>query len=429
MAEDKKTKGNGSGAAVAVIGAAAAGLGIAVYLSTRSKAGPTLAIYPTSGPQGSLVSAIGTDWSPTDAIIDVSVSGVSAANTLAIGADGKISGTFTIPELSSGVKDLSIATTSGTKIFKGVFTVTGQGAGIYTLMPVSSGPTTIAVSLAQGANQWVAMPVSSGPTTIAVSLAQGANQWVAMPVSSGPTTIAVSLTILTPQLQVSPTVLKSGDVLSFTFYNFTPMASVGVSVVGGGGLNVTANALGSGTGSFVLNATPGVHTLEAQDNYGRSATADFTVQSGATTVLTVGANNDNYGFVEVNVNGTTQPSAGTYNIPVGARVILTAYPLGNYQFSTWWDSTGQYTGQNTNPIIIGTWANARGFVATFVTAPPPPPPGGPTFPAPGTFGDGLYWYWVKFTDSSIGWDDTEDVIGNPAVAQIIAGPYPSGATS
>jgi hypothetical protein len=147
-----------------------------------------------------------------------------------------------------------------------------------------------------------------------------------------------------------------------------------------------------------------------------------------TATLTVSANNDNYGFVEVDVNGVPQPAATSYNIPVGARVVLTAHALGNYQFSSWWDSASQYTTQN--PITIAIMAGARGFVATFVAV-TPPPPSGPLFPAPGTVGDGNYWYWLVFSDDSARWFDqaTYYMLAETHTAfKAVYGPYASGAT-
>jgi hypothetical protein len=78
-------------------------------------------------------------------------------------------------------------------------------------------------------------------------------------------------------LDVYPTTVIQGNALSFSFSGFQPGASVGVSVVGGGGLNVTADSQGNGQGSLMPPA-PGSYTLQASDSYGHHATAGFTVQ-------------------------------------------------------------------------------------------------------------------------------------------------------
>ena len=88
---------------------------------------------------------------------------------------------------------------------------------------------------------------------------------------------------LTPQMVVSPASIVSGQSVTWTFYNFTPGQSVGVSLIGGGGLNVTANALGSGTGSFIVTETVGgPYGIQAQDSLGEYAMALFTVTVPAT---------------------------------------------------------------------------------------------------------------------------------------------------
>lgn len=71
--------------------------------------------------------------------------------------------------------------------------------------------------------------------------------------------------------------LLSGGSLSFSFTGFTPNAQVWVGVVGGGGVYVYASSLGAGSGSFVDGDPAGSYTLRASDNYGKIATATFTV--------------------------------------------------------------------------------------------------------------------------------------------------------
>lgn len=95
--------------------------------------------------------------------------------------------------------------------------------------------------------------------------------------------------------EVTPTLtctssLKTGDVLSFSFTGFTPNAQVWVGVVGGGGVYVYASSLGAGSGSFVDGDPAGSYTLRASDDYGKVATASFTVtavQTGWVLLSTV----------------------------------------------------------------------------------------------------------------------------------------------
>ena len=70
----------------------------------------------------------------------------------------------------------------------------------------------------------------------------------------------------------------SAGVTSFSLTGFQPNQQVTVWVMEtGGGLYVTANASGSYSGAFVNNDPPGAYTLKAQDSYGHSATASFTI--------------------------------------------------------------------------------------------------------------------------------------------------------
>ena len=73
--------------------------------------------------------------------------------------------------------------------------------------------------------------------------------------------------------------LQSGQTLSFNFAGFPAYASVWVGVVGGGGMYVSANGSGAGSGSFTDGDPAGSYTLEAVSGTNR-ATANFTVTAG-----------------------------------------------------------------------------------------------------------------------------------------------------
>jgi hypothetical protein len=91
---------------------------------------------------------------------------------------------------------------------------------------------------------------------------------------------------VTPTLTIADDTLVTGDTLNFSFTGFQPNASVSVYVVGGGGLNITANSSGAGSGSFQIGENPGTYTLKAQDSYGHSATDTFTVTAPTTPTIT-----------------------------------------------------------------------------------------------------------------------------------------------
>jgi len=423
----------------------------AIYLFTK-KSNPTpggekASFNPTSGPDGTVVSVVGSGWTAGETITSITLGGPTAENTLLVDAQGNLSGTIIVPDsLNAGKQTIIITgTKSGSITFANAFTVAGAGSN-WVLMTTT--PTIVAVVLAQGTAQWVLMTPTA--TTMAISLAQGGSGWVLMTamattlkvtvaqgtgiwvlMTTTATTLTISLAAIIPQLIVSPTTLKTGDILSFTFYNFTPMASVSVYVVGGGGLNITANALGSGTASFTIGESSGTYTLEATDGYGRSATTGFTVQAAAMVTLNIDDDGSGYGFVEITVGGVDVGGNG-YQVPKGTSVTVRAY-VDNpnvARFNGWTDPGGALNSMSAGPLTFTANSNVN-LVANFQYTGSSGGGGGgsstPSFPAPGRVGDGYYWYWVKFADGSIGWDDSDDVIyyTHPT---ILSGPYASGAT-
>jgi hypothetical protein len=79
-----------------------------------------------------------------------------------------------------------------------------------------------------------------------------------------------------PLLHVTNTP-QSGQSLNFSFTGFQPNQPVQVYVQGGGGITVTANGSGNGNSSFIDNDPAGSYILIAQDNFGHTAQASFTV--------------------------------------------------------------------------------------------------------------------------------------------------------
>jgi len=75
--------------------------------------------------------------------------------------------------------------------------------------------------------------------------------------------------------------------------------------------------------------------------------------------------------------GTTIPAVGTYNIPAGQTITMTAIPAAGYRFRTWsWPSNPDpaYSGWQENPTSW-TMVNPVSIVAIFdpLTSPPPTP--------------------------------------------------------
>ncbi len=68
-----------------------------------------------------------------------------------------------------------------------------------------------------------------------------------------------------------------GTALQFSWSGFLPNAVVRIYVQGGGGLNLTSDSRGAGSGSFINNDPPGTYTLVAADSYGHRATTTFKV--------------------------------------------------------------------------------------------------------------------------------------------------------
>ena len=83
----------------------------------------------------------------------------------------------------------------------------------------------------------------------------------------------------TPTLSVSNSnrTVKKGKALSFSFANFKPNDFIGVSVVNGGGITVTSDGAGDGSGALIDGDAPGQYTLQAVDSVGNTAHASFMV--------------------------------------------------------------------------------------------------------------------------------------------------------
>jgi len=81
----------------------------------------------------------------------------------------------------------------------------------------------------------------------------------------------------TPTLVITQTQIDPDSLLSFSISGFPPNESVGVSVVGGGGITLTTNSSGDASGSFIDGEGFGLYTLQAVDAAGNKAEASFTI--------------------------------------------------------------------------------------------------------------------------------------------------------
>ncbi len=91
--------------------------------------GPTAIFDPNRGLVGADVDASGNTWIPDETIISVSVGGEPATNALVVDEGGILSGTFTIPAITDGLKDVVITgSLSGARTFSNAVTVVNVGA-------------------------------------------------------------------------------------------------------------------------------------------------------------------------------------------------------------------------------------------------------------------------------------------------------------
>jgi prepilin-type N-terminal cleavage/methylation domain-containing protein len=81
---------------------------------------------PTSGPVGTVITIpSGAGWTANDTISGVTVGGTNAAYSLTVNSSGNLTGTITVPSISSGAQTIVITgANSGAEIFTGVFAVT-----------------------------------------------------------------------------------------------------------------------------------------------------------------------------------------------------------------------------------------------------------------------------------------------------------------
>jgi hypothetical protein len=131
-------------------------------------------------------------------------------------------------------------------------------------------------------------------------------------------------------LNVTPTSLKQGDVITCNYGGFTPNTSVWVQVIYGGGVYTTSDNFGMGSIAFALTSeTPGSYTMVAEGG-GDYATASFAVtadvSSGGVQVYGVRA-------INLVLGEPAQPAAWKQ---VDDLVVLTLYQVAAPPLETGW---------------------------------------------------------------------------------------------
>ena len=123
-----------------------------------------------------------------------------------------------------------------------------------------------------------------------------------------------------------------------------------------------------------------------------------------------------------NTAGSVSPGSGQRHY--GDQITFSETPKSGYTFTGWFIN-GNYEGQSTSLLvtIVGNTTVSADFQLTSSN--------GPAFPAPSS---DTSWYWVKYTDGSVGWDDVADVTDfyqhdpNSLILAVLKGPYAPGAT-
>jgi len=231
---------------------------------------------------------------------------------------------------------------------------TPNHAIIYAFAPRGAdSPTgTVRSTTDENGNQTITVgPISNPNGSYQVTASDGINTAVGY--------FAIGSNLPTPSLTCTPSI-NVGGTLSFTFYGMSPMVSVWVGVVGGGGIYVVSNSLGSGTGSFTDGDQAGNYTLSATDG-SHTASASFTIGSSSNVQLTL--NSAGAGSVSNSPSGTS--------FAIGTVVTLTATPAQGATFSGWYEginilSTSQsyQITMNANRSILGLFTSQQTVVIT-----------------------------------------------------------------
>lgn len=153
-------------------------------------------------------------------------------------------------------------------------------------------------------------------------------------------------------LNVTPTSLKQGDIITCNYGGFTPNTSVWVQVIYGGGVYTTSDNFGMGSIAFALTSeTPGSYTMIAEGG-GDYATASFAVTSDVSS-----------GWIQVYgvrsimlVLGVPETEPTTWK-QVDGLVVLTLYHV-LATIPTDWKQVARYTA----PVLYLGIPTAEGWV-------------------------------------------------------------------
>jgi hypothetical protein len=158
--------------------------------------------------------------------------------------------------------------------------------------------------------------------------------------TDGTNTAHAQFTItVSPTLTVSPTSIKTGDSLTYTYSNFAKNAAITVQIVASDSTIISAgtsqsDANGSGSGGLKISGTPGLYSLMLSDASGNLTSAQFTLTENITGLV-------------VSYSGTIPKLAVGYGLQCAATITNA-------------DGTTQDVTQNTFTV----WLSSNPAVAT-----------------------------------------------------------------
>jgi uncharacterized protein YjdB len=199
------------------------------------------------------------------------------------------------------------------------------------------------------ANTVVTISFSSTPITVTADASGSGSGSFAAVGPTGPQTLTATdgtntahaqFTItVSPTLTVSPTSIKTGDSLTYTYSNFAKSAAITVQIVASDSTVVSAgtsqsDANGSGSGGLKITGTPGLYSLMLSDASGNLTSAQFTLTENITGLA-------------VTYSGTIPKLAVSYGLQCAATITNA-------------DGTTQDVTQNTFTV----WSSSNPAVAT-----------------------------------------------------------------
>jgi hypothetical protein len=426
--------------------------------------GATIAIAPTKGPSGTVVTVNGRGFGTTaGAAVSVIVGGIQAAKVAAFttAADGSFTGQIIVPTLAAAAKGTEYDVTANTSSIVSAalkFNVTSttkitvtptSGAPGETLNITGSGFAAIAnksVTITFGAlsvttlktdatgaisGQIVIPSLSAG--TYAITAADSASKVAA----SKDFLVAITL------VAVSPTSGAAGSQVTVTGYGFTVDGTVNVTIGNVFVANVTYAQITAGYAFNVPTLAAGTYTIAVVDNLGLMNTQTFTVTKITTvtvtpassprgaTVIVEGVNFvPNTNLVLAMLNSTTKavvadiaalgsPTLTTTNATGGFKTTFSvdpSYKLGTYVISanttdSWTTATTGFTIATLSVTVsAGATSYQQGALVSFALQSSMMPYGGIALYTP----DGLYYGQINIgTDD---WVASDYEFGGLAVA-------------